>query len=78
MVGDLEETRPAFIARGLRCPKLVVEDGHLGIRSGLRNVYPEAREQRVLESPGPLGRAAPRLPEDDRQDPGQRLSLIHI
>jgi putative transposase len=33
-------------ARGLRCPKLVVGDGHLGIWAGLRNVYPEAGEQR--------------------------------
>jgi len=33
-------------ARGLGCPKLVVGDGHLGIWAGLRNVYPEAREQR--------------------------------
>jgi transposase-like protein len=32
--------------RGLRCPKLVVGDGHLGIWAGLRNVYPEAAEQR--------------------------------
>ena len=33
-------------SRGLGCPKLVVGDGHLGICAGLRNVYPEAREQR--------------------------------
>ena len=32
--------------RGLGCPKLVEGDGHLGIWAGLRNVYPEAREQR--------------------------------
>jgi len=32
--------------RGLRCPKLVEGDGHLGIWAGLRNVYPEAAEQR--------------------------------
>ena len=32
--------------RGLRCPKLVVGDGHLDIWAGLRNVYPEAAEQR--------------------------------
>lgn len=32
--------------RGLRCPKLVVGDGHLGIWAGLRNVYPQAGEQR--------------------------------
>jgi len=32
--------------RGLRCPRLVVGDGHLGIWAGLRNVYPDAGEQR--------------------------------
>lgn len=33
-------------ARGVRAPKLVVGDGHLGIWAGLRNVFPEAQEQR--------------------------------
>ncbi|TAN32019.1 IS256 family transposase [Patescibacteria group bacterium] len=33
-------------ARGLTTPKLVVGDGHLGIWAGLRNVYPDAQEQR--------------------------------
>ena len=32
--------------RGMNCPKLVVGDGHLGIWGALRNVYPDAREQR--------------------------------
>lgn len=32
--------------RGLRSPKLVIGDGHLGIWGGLREVYPEADEQR--------------------------------
>jgi len=32
--------------RGMRCPRLVIGDGHLGIWAGLRNVYPEAGEQR--------------------------------
>ena len=32
--------------RGLNCPRLVVGDGHLGIWGALRNVYPEAGEQR--------------------------------
>jgi putative transposase len=35
-----------LVARGLPCPKLVIGDGHLGIWSALRNVYPEAAEQR--------------------------------
>ena len=32
--------------RGLECPRLVIGDGHLGIWGSLRNVYPEAAEQR--------------------------------
>ena len=32
--------------RGMGCPRLVVGDGHLGIWGALRNVYPEAEEQR--------------------------------
>ena len=33
-------------ARGLRTPRLVIGDGHLGIWSGLEEIYPEAAEQR--------------------------------
>lgn len=33
-------------ARGLRPPKLVIADGHLGLWGGLRNIYPQADEQR--------------------------------
>ncbi|MFQ5918112.1 MAG: IS256 family transposase [Candidatus Binatia bacterium] len=32
--------------RGMGCPRLMVGDGHLGIWGALRNVYPEAAEQR--------------------------------
>ena len=32
--------------RGLACPRLVIGDGHGGILGALRNVYPEAAEQR--------------------------------
>lgn len=32
--------------RGMECPRLAVGDGHLGIWGALRNVYPEAAEQR--------------------------------
>ena len=32
--------------RGLGCPRLVTADGHLEIWAALRNVYPEAQEQR--------------------------------
>lgn len=31
---------------GLNCPRLVVDDGHLGIWGALSDVFPEAREQR--------------------------------
>ena len=43
--------------RGLRAPRLVVGDGHLGIWGGLAEVYPEAEEQRCWnQSPvKPLG-----------------------
>jgi putative transposase len=33
-------------ARGMPCPRLVVGDGHLGVWAALRNVYPDAGEQR--------------------------------
>lgn len=33
-------------SRGLSCPRLVIGDGHLGIWGALRNVFPEASEQR--------------------------------
>ncbi len=33
-------------SRGMNCPKLVIGDGHLGIWGALRNVYPDAAEQR--------------------------------
>jgi len=36
--------------RGLGCPRLVIGDGHLGIWGALRNVYPEAAEQRCWTS----------------------------
>lgn len=32
--------------RGMSAPRLVIGDGHLGIWGGLRNVFPEAEEQR--------------------------------
>ena len=32
--------------RGLECPRLVIGDGHLGIWGALRNIYPQAAEQR--------------------------------
>ena len=39
MLRDLRE-------RGMPAPRLVIGDGHLGIWGALRNVWPEADEQR--------------------------------
>jgi transposase-like protein len=39
--------------RGLRAPRLVIGDGHLGIWSAVRQVYPDAEGAAVLESPDP-------------------------
>src|SRR4030042_2045908 len=45
--GEHEEwTGRDLSSRGLRCPRLIVGDGHLGIWGAARNVYPEAFEQR--------------------------------
>ena len=46
--GSPQRTGPrcSFKRRGLSCPRLVVGDGHLGIWGALRNVYPQAAEQR--------------------------------
>jgi transposase-like protein len=33
-------------ARGLRAPRLVIGDGHLGLWAALRGIYPQAEEQR--------------------------------
>jgi len=50
-------------ARGLRCPRLVIGDGHLGIWAALRQVYPEAAEQRCwnhrIQRVGPHWAARP-------------------
>ena len=44
--------------RGLRCPRVVIGDGHLGIWAALREVYPDSDEQRcwnhrIVNVPGP-------------------------
>ena len=49
--------------RGLRSPRLVIGDGHLGIWGAIRNVYPEAAEQRcwnhmILNVPERCGSAS--------------------
>ena len=70
--------------RGLSCPRLVVGDGHLGIWGALRNVYPQAAEQRCWNHK--IVNVLAKLPSDNRTRPssccvlsptrrlGQRLS----
>ena len=54
--------------RGLECPRLVVGDGHLGIWGALRNVYPQAAEQPLLE---PQDRKRARQASKATTGPGQ-------
>ena len=54
--------------RGLSCPRLVVGDGHLGIWGALRNVYPQAAEQTLLE---PQDRKRARQASKATTGPGQ-------
>ena len=70
--------------RGLSCPRLVVGDGHLGIWGALRNVYPQAAEQRCWNHK--IVTCSPSFQSDNRTRPssccvlsptrrlGQRLS----
>ena len=57
--------------RGLNCPRLVVGDGHLGIWGALRNVWPEAGEQRCWNHKGPerARQAADAAQHPVRRDP---------
>lgn len=57
--------------RGLRCPQLVIGDGHLGIWAGLRNVYPEAAEQRCWNH-----RILNLLDRISKKDQGQAKLLV--
>ena len=52
----------------MSCPRLVVGDGHLGIWGALRNVYPQAAEQRWLE---PQDRKRARQASKATTGPGQ-------
>lgn len=66
--------------RGLRPPRLVIGDCHLGIWAALRNVYPEAEEQRcwnhkilnVLDKLPPRHRR-PGLPPHIQSVPASRV-----
>ena len=60
--------------RGMGCPRLVVGDGHLGIWGALRNVYPEAEEQRCWNHK--IINVLDRLPK--RQHESAKLMLRNI
>ena len=60
--------------RGMGCPRLVVGDGHLGIWGALRNVYPEAAEQRCWNHK--IINVLDRLPK--RQHESAKLMLRNI
>ena len=60
--------------RGLNCPRLVVGDGHLGIWGALRNVWPEAGEQRCWNHK--ILNVLDKLPK--RQHDQERLMLRNI
>ncbi len=63
-VESWSETLRSLKSRGMNCPRLVVGDGHLGIWGALRNVYPEAEEQRCLSHK--LLNILDRLPKRDQ------------
>ena len=60
--------------RGMGCPRLVVGDGHLDIWGALRNVYPEASEQRCWNHK--IINVLDRLPK--RQNKSAKLMLRNI
>jgi transposase-like protein len=77
-------------ARGLVAPKLVIGDGHLGIWAGLRNIYPDAKEQRCwnhrilnaldkvpkrLQAQARL--ALTQIPYAPTQEEAERLKAVH-
>jgi transposase-like protein len=60
--------------RGMECPQLVVGDGHLGIWGALRNVYPQAAEQRCWNHK--IVNVLGKLPKRDHAQ--AKLILCHI
>ena len=62
--------------RGLNCPRLVVGDGHLGIWGALRNVYPEAAEQRCWNHK--IMNVLDRLPKRQQDDAKLMLRSIYF
>ena len=60
--------------RGMACPRLIVGDGHLGIWGALRNVYPQAAEQRCWNHK--IVNVLGKLPKRDHAQ--AKLVLCHI
>ena len=60
--------------RGMQCPRLIVGDGHLGIWGALRNVYPQAAEQRCWNHK--IVNVLGKLPKRDHSQ--AKLVLCHI
>ena len=60
--------------RGMECPRLIVGDGHLGIWGALRNVYPQAAEQRCWNHK--IVNVLGKLPKRDHAQ--AKLILCHI
>ena len=60
--------------RGMECPQLIVGDGHLGIWGALRNVYPQAAEQRCWNHK--IVNVLGKLPK--REHMQAKLILCHI
>lgn len=64
----------ALRSGGLRCPRLVIGDGHLGIWGALRNVFPEAEEQRCWNHR--IGNVLDRIGKKKRTQAGRLLKPI--
>ena len=60
--------------RGMECPRVIVGDGHLGIWGALRNVYPQAAEQRCWNHK--IVNVLGKLPK--REHTQAKLVLCHI
>ncbi len=73
-VESWSETLRNIRSRGMNCPRLVVGDGHLGIWGELRNVYPEADEQRCWNHK--LLNVLDRLPRRDQAQAKMTLERI--
>jgi transposase-like protein len=60
--------------RGLRCPRVLVADGHLGIWGAIRNVYPEVEEQRCWNHR--IVNVLDRIPKTKQLSAKKRLTTI--